>query len=63
MSGISFEKMKMFERHARVGSPLMQLFNERWASVMPDDKDYRETALRIQAISQELLDLITKGLL
>jgi hypothetical protein len=63
MSGISFEKLKMLERHARVNSPLMQLFNERWASVPPDDKDYREVAMRIQAISQELLDMVTKGLL
>ncbi|GHT83183.1 hypothetical protein FACS1894137_03650 [Spirochaetia bacterium] len=63
MSGISFEKMKMMERHARVGSPLMQLFNERWSSVSPEDEGYREAATRIQAISQELLDLITKGLL
>ncbi|GHU84544.1 hypothetical protein FACS189473_2150 [Spirochaetia bacterium] len=63
MNGIDFEKMKMLERHARVGSPLMQLFNERWSSVNPKDENYRETAARIQAISQELLDLITKNLL
>jgi hypothetical protein len=63
MSAISFEKMKMLERHARVNSPLMQLFNERWASVTPDDKDYREVSTRIQTISQELLNLITKRLL
>jgi hypothetical protein len=60
---ISFEKMKMLERHARVGSPLMELFNERWASVSPDNENYREAATRIQAISQELLDMITQGLL
>jgi hypothetical protein len=53
----------MVERHARVGSPLMQLFNERWSTAKPEDEGYREAATRIQAISQELLDLITKGLL
>jgi hypothetical protein len=63
LSGISFEKMKQIERHSRVGSPLMLLFNERWASVNPEDEDYREAAARIQEISQELLELITTGLL
>jgi hypothetical protein len=41
----------------------MQLFNERWSSVSPEDEGYREVITRIQVISQELLDLITKGLL
>jgi hypothetical protein len=63
LSGIIFEKIQMVERHARVGSPLMQLFNERWATASPEDAGYREAATRIQAISQELLDLITRGLL
>ncbi|WP_010260735.1 hypothetical protein [Treponema primitia] len=57
------EKLKIVERHARVGSPLMQLFNERWASVRSDDQGYREATVRVQAISQEILNLITKGLL
>ncbi|GHV55755.1 hypothetical protein AGMMS49579_19300 [Spirochaetia bacterium] len=63
MSGISPEKIKLIGHHAWVGSPLMQLFNERWSTVNPEDEGYREAATRIQAISQELLDLITKGLL
>jgi hypothetical protein len=58
-----FEKLKIVERHARVNSPLMQLFNERWSSAKPEDENYREAAVRIQAISQELLDLIINGLL
>jgi hypothetical protein len=54
LSGITLEKIKMVERHALVGSPMMQLFNERWSSVNPEDEGYREAATRIQVISQEL---------
>jgi hypothetical protein len=63
LSGITLEKIKLVERHALVGSPMMKLFNERWSSVSSKDEGYREAVTRIQVISQELLDLIEKGLL
>jgi hypothetical protein len=63
MNGIDSEKLKILERHAKANSPLMQLFNERWAAANTEDETFMEAANRIQAISQELLNLITTGLL
>jgi hypothetical protein len=63
MNGIDSEKMKILERHAKVNGPLMRLFNERWAAVNTKDKTFQEAADRVQAVSQELLYLITAGLL
>jgi hypothetical protein len=63
MMMIDSEKMKLLERHAKVNGPLIQLFNERRAAARTEDKTFQEAADRIQAVSQELLDLITAGLL
>jgi hypothetical protein len=57
-----FENLKILERHARVNGPLMVLFNERWAGAA-EDETFKEAANRVQAISQELLNLITAGFL
>jgi hypothetical protein len=63
MTIADFEKLKIVERHAKVNGPLMMLFNERWASARTEDEAFKESAGRVQAVSQELLDLITAGLL
>jgi len=63
MTTADFEKMKKVERHARVNSPLMELVNERWGASDEKDPDFKEALNRIQAVSQELLDLISAGLL
>jgi hypothetical protein len=63
MTAIDFEKRKIMERHARVNGPLMELFNERWAAVNTEDETFKEAANRVQAVGQELLDLITARLL
>jgi len=58
-----FEKLKKVERHARVNGPLMELLNERWGASDEKDPAYIEALNRVQAVSQELLDLINAGLL
>jgi len=63
MNIADFEKMKKAERHARVNGPLMELLNERWGASNENDPDYIEAVTRIQAVSQELLNLISAGLL
>jgi hypothetical protein len=63
MMMIDSEKMKILIRHAKVNGPLMRLFNERWAFAGAEDEAFKESAGRVQAVSQELLDLITAGLL
>jgi glycerate kinase len=63
MNTADFEKMKIAERHARVNGPLMELVNERWGASDKKDPAFIEALNRIQAVSQELLDLITAGLL
>jgi hypothetical protein len=63
MSIPDFEKVKIVKRHARVNSPLIKLFNERWAGRNMEDETYLKAAGRVQALSQELLDLIIAGLL
>jgi glycerate kinase len=63
MNIADFEKMKKAERHARVSGPLMELVNERWGASDKKDPAFIEALNRIQAVSQELLDLITAGLL
>jgi hypothetical protein len=62
MTIADFEKLKIIERHAKVNGPLMVLFNERWAGAA-EDETFTDAANRVQAISQELLNLITTGLL
>jgi hypothetical protein len=62
MNTADFEKMKILERHARVNSPLIELLNERWGAA-EKNSSYIEALNRVQAVSQELLDLITTGLL
>jgi hypothetical protein len=63
MNIADFEKMKIAERHARVSGPIMELLNERWGASDEKDPDYLKTLNRIQAVNQELLDLISAGLL
>jgi len=63
MTAADFEKMKKAERHARVGGPLMELLNERWRGSDFKDPAYKEMLNRVQAVSQEVLDLINAGLL
>jgi hypothetical protein len=63
MNIADFEKMKIAERHARVSGTLMELFNERWGASEEKGPAFMETLNRIQAVSQELLDLISDGLL
>jgi len=58
-----FEKLKKVERHARVNGPLMELLNERWGASDEKDPAFIEAFNRVQAVSQELLDLINAGLL
>jgi hypothetical protein len=63
MNAIDSEKLKIIERHAKVNGPLMRLFNERRAAVNTEDETFKEAADRVQAVSQELLYLISEGLL
>ena len=63
MIAADFDKMKKAERHARVSGPLMELLNERWGASDARDPDFVKALNRIQAVSQELLDLISAGLL
>jgi hypothetical protein len=63
MDAIDSEKLKILERHAKVNGPLMELFNERRAAVNTEDETFKEAAERVQAVSQELLNLISEGLL
>ena len=63
MNITDFEKLKKVERHARVNGPLMELLNERWGASDEKDPAYIEALNRVQAVSQELLDLINAGLL
>ena len=60
---VDFEKLKKAERHARIHGPLLELFNERWSSFDFNDPAFIESINRIQAVNQELLDLINAGLL
>jgi len=55
--------MKKLECHARVNGPLMELLNERWGASNDKGPDYAEALNRVQAVSQELLDLVIAGLL
>jgi hypothetical protein len=41
----------------------VELLNERWAAADTEDDAYLEATRRVQAIGQEILDLITAGLL
>jgi len=63
MTIADFEKLKKAERHARVNGPLMELLNERWGASNEKDPAFIDALNRIQAVSQELLDLINAGLL
>jgi len=63
MNITDFDTIKKLERHARVNGPLMELLNERWRASDEKDPAYIETLNRVQAISQEMLNLITTGLL
>jgi hypothetical protein len=58
-----FEKMKLLERYSRVNGPLIQLLNERWLGHDEKDEKYLEVLRRIQAVGQEILDLMAEGLL
>jgi hypothetical protein len=60
---IDVGKIKIIERHARVTGPLIRLLNERWPAPGSTNKQYLETVERVQEITQEILNLITRGLL
>jgi hypothetical protein len=63
MTMADFEAMKILERHAAVNGPLLRLLNERWPAPDKTDKRYLEAVERVQKITQEVLNLITGGLL
>ena len=63
MKPLDLETIKLVQRHAKVNGPLVELLNERWAAANAEDEAYLEATRRVQAIGQEILDLITAGLL
>ena len=63
MKPLDLETIKPVQRHVRVNGPLVELLNERWAVANAEDEAYPEAMRRVQAIGQEILDLITAGLL
>jgi hypothetical protein len=63
MTVVDFETIKILERLAVVNGPLMRLLNERWPAHDAADKRYLEAVERVQKITQEVLNLITGGLL
>jgi hypothetical protein len=63
MTMADFEAMKVLERLATVNGPLTRLLNERWPTRDEANKQYLEAVERVQKITQEVLDLITGGLL
>jgi hypothetical protein len=60
---VDCETKKVLERLATVNGPLMRLLNERWPIRGTADKQYLEAVERVQAVTQEVLNLITRGLL
>jgi hypothetical protein len=66
---LSFEKMKMLEKHSSVSGPLMRLFNERWMGVTPaverpnhpEHAAWVHAANSITTMSQMLLELLNDG--
>jgi hypothetical protein len=63
MTMVDFETIKIMERLATVNGPLTRLLNERWPVREDANKQYLEAVERVQKITQEVLDLITGGLL
>jgi hypothetical protein len=63
MNSLDLETVQLVQRHARVNGPLIELLNERWPAANREDEAYPEAMRRVQAIGQEILDLITAGLL
>jgi hypothetical protein len=60
---VDFETIKIMERLATVNGPLTRLLNERWPVREDANKQYLEAVERVQKITQEVLNLITGGLL
>jgi hypothetical protein len=60
---VDFETITILERLAVVNGPLMRLLKERRPTRDEADKQYLEAVERVQKITQEVLNLITEGLL
>jgi len=63
---LSFEKIKMLEKHAAVMGPLTKLFNDRYTSLMPDVErnDHPQHYMMVSTINKmtEIADTLLRML-
>jgi hypothetical protein len=63
MVNIDDSTVALVERHSRACGAIVEMFNKRWADAAITDEAYIEASNRVQAIGQEVLDLLAAGLL